>query len=360
MNRLKSFLFCAFALLTVSCLSGCGGSETIEARAEYIIPENAIILDSRVADVYGDADAIVTIISDDGMYDSCVNLDRIFGERNLKCTVAGAIKFVKPYQNEWNELLGHGTINLVSHSYDHIRIEDGKPVGNNKLAIYHEIVDADEWYENWLGTEQIVYVCPENTMSEKGYEILSDNSFWAVRRGNRGYNSLSPEEGVEPGQWFNLMVQGICDDGVDTDVRNLWVDAATNDHTWLIEMWHNVMPDYDGCYQTILLPDAEVHLDYIVDMSEKGHIWVATFDEAVKYLREKQNIKLYTYILDGKIYLYAELTDDRMSYETFDQPLTLIITIPDDYYPEGLLSDNHMKIDIVPGNEYVFDVAGDL
>ena len=95
-------------------------------------------------------------------------------------------------------------------------------------------------------------------------------------------------------------------------------------------------------------------------MSDNGHIWVATFDEAVKYLREKQNIKLYTYILDGKIYLYAELSDDRMSYETFDQPLTLIITIPDDYYPEGLSSDNHMKIDIVPGNEYVFDVAGDL
>ena len=112
--------------------------------------------------------------------------------------------------------------------------------------------------------------------------------------------------------------------------------------------------------QTILLPNAEVHLDYIVDMSEKGHIWVATFDEAVKYLREKQNIKLYTYILNEKIYLYAELTDDRMSYETFDQPLTVIITIPNDLFPEGLSSDDRMTVDIVPGNEYVFDIAGEI
>ncbi len=359
MNRLKPFLFCAFVVLISCIISGCGDSETIEVQPEYVIPENAIILESHVADVYGGADAIVTIISDDGIYDSCLNIDRLFCERNLKCTVAGAIKFVKPHQSEWNELLGHGTIDLVSHSYDHIRIEDGKVIGNNQIAIYHEIVDADKWFENWLGTEQIVYVCPENTMSEKGYEILSDNSFWAVRRGTRGYNSLSPEEGVEPGQWFNLMVQGICDDGVDLDVRNLWIDTAINDHTWLIEMWHNVMPEYDGCYQTILLPDAEEHLDYILDQSEKGYIWVATYDEAVKYIREKQNIRLNTYILDGKTYVFAELTDDRMSYDTFDQPLTVVITIPDDIFLDGLSYEDKMTVNIVPGNEYVFDFAGD-
>ena len=28
-------------------------------------------------------------------------------------------------------------------------------------------------------------------------------------------------------------------------------------------MWHNVMPEYDGRYQTILVSDAEEHLDYV-------------------------------------------------------------------------------------------------
>ena len=124
-------------------------------------------------------------------------------------------------------------------------------------------------------------------------------------------------------------------------------------------MWHNVMPEYDGCYQTILLSDAEEHLDYILDLSKKGSIWVATYDEAVKYIREKQNISLNTYILDGKIYIYAELTDDRMSYETFDQPLTVIIDISDDYSFEDPSSEHQIVTEVVPGKEYVVDISGD-
>ena len=78
-------------------LSGCG-YEGIWLKEKQSLPEGAIKLEASIEEVYGSADAIVTVISDDGIYDSCVNLDRIFGERNLRCTVAGVVGFVEPHQ----------------------------------------------------------------------------------------------------------------------------------------------------------------------------------------------------------------------------------------------------------------------
>lgn len=317
--------------------------------------EEVIKLNAQVADVYGDAEAIVTIISDDGFYASGENLNKIFRERGLKCTVAGAIRIVEPELDSWKTLLEDGTINLVSHSYNHIRMEDGTAISQDTDALKHEIVDADRWYEDTFGEEQIVFVCPENQMCELGYEILGDNSFWAVRKGKRGYNSLSPEEGTEAGQWFNLMVQGVNDDGVDISVRNNWVDTAIDDRVWLIEMWHNVMPEDDGGYQTILIPEAEEHLDYIKVKSEGNAIWVATFDEAVKYIREKQNVEITAYIDGNKLYVYAEFMDDEISYSTFNQPLTVYVDIPDGWTVEQTdeikQSDGRLMLDVVPGEE---------
>ena len=340
-----------------SSLAGCGTNNNLVEKELSLLPEKAIKLEASVEDVYGNAKAIVTIISDDGFYDSCINLDRVLGERNLRCTVAGIIRIVAPHMADWNELLQHGTIDLVSHSFNHIKMEEGTEIAQDVVALYHEIVDADQWYENWLGTEQIVFVCPENQMCEIGYNILEDNDFWSVRKGNRGYNSISPEEGVEVGQWLNLKVQGICDEGVDTQVRNSWVDTAINDRTWLIEMWHNVMPEYDGRYQTILVSDAEEHLDYVAQKVAMNDIWVATYDEAVKYIRERQNSSLSTYIINDKLYVSLELTNSDMSYKTFNQPLTVSISLPEGYSVSETekvdLNNNILSINIVPGDQTI-------
>ena len=343
-------------------LAGCGKTESV--KETYTKPEGVTELTSNVSDVYGDAEAVVTIISDDGFYTTAVNLDEIFGKRNLKCTVAGAITIVEPDLDSWKALLQNGNIDLVSHSYNHIRMEDGREISQDVDALKHEIVDADKWYEDTFGHEQIVFVCPENQMCEIGYQILGENNFWAVRRGHRGYNPLSPEEGTEEGNWFNLMVQGIQDDGVDLSVRNGWVDTAISDNVWLIEMWHNVMPEEDGGYQTILIPDAEDHLDYIKGKADNNDIWVATFDEAVKYIREKQNVNVVAYIDGDELHIYAELTDDEMSYDTFNHPLTVHIDMPEgssiaDDFKDAKMEDGQLIINVVPGVEQIINITGE-
>ena len=343
--------------LISSSLAGCSCNDIIKIKEKSVLPEGAIKLEASVEEVYGNANAIVTIISDDGIYDSCVNLDRIFGERNLRCTAAGVVGFVEPHQDECNELLQHGTIDLVSHSYHHVKMSEDSYIAQNIEDLKCEILDADQWYEDWLGYEQIVFVCPENEMCRNGYKILTEHDFWAVRRGNRGYNSLSPKEGTQDGQWFNLKIQGICDEGVDTLARNNWVDIAINDRMWLIEMWHNVMPEDDGGFQTILISDAEEHLDYIVKKAAANDIWVATYDEAVKYIRERQNTDLSVYIYGDKLYISAELTNSDMSYETFNQPLTVSVVLPDGYSlskTENIRQhENTLLLDVVPGEQAV-------
>lgn len=352
-----TFLFVMAAICGI--LSGCRAPAAFKKNT--FIPKDAIKLEANIAQVYKDADAIVTIISDDGIYDSCVNLDRIFRERNLRCTVAGVVAFVEEHQDEWNELLRHGAIELVSHSYHHVKMSEDSFISKDLDDLTYEIVDADRWYEDWLGYEQIGFVCPENQMCENGYKILRKNGFWAVRRGNRGYNSLSPEEGTQEGQWFNLKVLGICDEGTDTEVRNHWVDTAIRDQVWLIEMWHNVKPEDDGKYQTILVSEAEEHLDYVAQKVDANEIWVASYDEAVKYIRERQHSRLNAYISGDELFVSVELTNRKMSYETFNQPLTVSVVLPEGYSVSALENvkqvNNVLSLDLIPGVQAIIPVT---
>lgn len=361
----KCFCLLIIMICTITCIAGCDSSDDkaddeIKEVITLSVPEGATRLSINIADVYRDSKAIVTIISDDGVYESCNNLNMIFKERELKCTVAGAISNIEPHKADWNELLKDETIDLVSHSFNHIRMEEDSEIANDEKSLLHEIVEADKWYENWLGYEHITYVCPENQMCTAGYKILDENDFWAVRRGHRGYNSLSPEEGTESGQWSNLMVQGICDEGVSTETRNGWIDSAVADGKWLIEMWHNVMPADDGRYQTILISDAEKHLDYLRKKAKEGDVWVATYTEAVKYLREKQNVNIEAFIEDDELHIMAELTDERMSYSTFNHPLTIFVSPPEKISIEDsecvITTDKGIMLDIAPGEHVVLTI----
>lgn len=353
------------ALVAATCavigtLMGCG-------QSDMTIPANAKPVQVQVEDVLGSADAIVTVISDDGFENAGCNLHWIFEERGLRCTVAGIVSVIDPYLDQWKEYTKNGVIDLVSHSYDHVFMSDNDPISQDVQQLTHQIVDADRYFEENWEKEQIVFVCPGNAMCELGYEVLRNNGFWAVRRGGgNGYNSLSPEEGTELGQWFCLDCAGIQGDGINTQVRNGWVDTAIEEHRWLIEMWHGVVGVELGGFQEILVPDAVEHVDYLAEKAKDNQIWVATFTEAVKYLREKQNIRVDA-VTDGRyLHISSALTNDRMSPETFNQPLTVKITLPSRVYVwekdfvrvERTEAGTVLYVDIVPNTDYKLRVFG--
>lgn len=346
-NMMKIIILIIFSVFFLSCFGGCTSTNSLKNN-DISIPNDAQVLDTYITDVYGNSDAIVTIISDDGFFYSGMCFTALMKKYHIKGTVAGAVCNVDPFIDDWKKLYAEGCIEMVNHSYDHIKMSEDSKIANNNFSLRHQIIDSKKYIEKEFGTKQIAFVCPENTMCTKGYEILANGGYWAVRKGDRGFNSLSPADGYEPGDWFNLKCYGIMDAGVNTAVRNSWVDTAIDEHVWLIEMWHNVMPSDDGMYQTILINDAMEHLEYVGQKSDSNSIWVATYTEAVKYIRERQNSNVYAYISNNQLHLFVELTNDDMDYEIFDQPVTVAVSIPDKeicYY------------DVVPGTETIINLT---
>ena len=326
------------------------------------IENDADKLSVQIAEVYGDRDAIVTIVSDDGFYDSGVCLNELLKKNDLRATVAGAVKFIKPYLKEWKKIVSEGSIELVSHSFRHVAFNEGEEISRNKERLYYEIVGSTRWFEKKfpeLG-KQIAFVCPEGAMCKLANEVIKESGFYAVRRTETGYNSLSPSDGVNGGDWFGLQIQGINEKNVDEEVRKQWINEAVDRRLWLIEMWHNVMEQYDGYFQTILKDDADEHLQYISKMNKEGKIWVATLTEATKYIRERQAAKVEAILKDGSIYVRAYLQGDALSEKIFNHPLTIKVLLSNDMKGKECCLDgkilhiskeNELILSVVPNGE---------
>lgn len=289
-----------------------------------------IQLESDIAEVYDNLNGIVTVISDDGIYYSGELLNELAKKYQFHITCAGAIRFVEDDLKDWQEIEKQGYVEVINHSYNHIRMEEGLDISFNRDELYHEIVDSDEWFEENFDGDQMTFVCPENQMCKIGYELLHDNGFFAVRQGSRGFNELSPEEGDEPFQWFNLGTYGVGD--VETTAeRNQWVDYAINQHKWLIEMWHNVTYEDDGTYQRISYEMADEHMNYIAQQRDIRNVWVASFNDATKYIREKQHSVSKASLIGNELHVQVDFADEVLPQDIFDYPVTVKVELPPKY-----------------------------
>lgn len=88
----------AFMLADIVCLTIVSCKPV--SPDNYTIPDGATVLNAEISDVYGNSDAIVTIISDDGFFESSYIFNALLIKHNLKGTVAGAVRIVDPYSNE--------------------------------------------------------------------------------------------------------------------------------------------------------------------------------------------------------------------------------------------------------------------
>lgn len=297
---------------------GCGLSES----------NKGIALEAQIAPVKYNRDAIVTIMSDDGVYETGVILDELGDKHQITITVSGIVNYIEPYLEEWQQLEENGNIELIAHSYTHLKMNEEADISEDDLN--HEILDAIHFYEQYFETDQIVFTPPENQMCERGYEILADNGIRAMRQGGRGYNTLEPQEGHGGGQWYNLYTFGIGDVST-TEERNAWIDGAIENHVWLIEMWHDVTVDgKKGLYQEIVYDAADEHLSYIEDRREEGRIWTASMVEAVKYLTEKEYAKVNAVLNGSRIRVTLICDTEELPSDVYGEPLTIRIAVPEE------------------------------
>lgn len=255
-----------------------------------------------IAQVFDNKSGIITIISDDGEYVTSNKLRLLSKEHNIPMTVAGNIINVAANIDHWKTIIEEGNIELVNHSYNHYRMDDDWKYASDEDRYIHEIVHAEIFLRNQLGINDKVFVCPENAINNLGYKVITDGGIVAVRRGERGVNSLSPTDGTTPGDWFNLKCYGIMDQPkylkTRKEMRAQWLKSSIGN--WLIEMWHNV--DVDG-YQSISYREAQNHLDEILNFANSNNLWIAKFTDVVKYLRTKENTVIYSWKEEHKYYV---------------------------------------------------------
>lgn len=140
-------------------------------------------------------------------------------------------------------------------------------------------------------------------------------------------------------------------------VANRWVNTAIHNNKWLIESYHSF--DGEG-YQPISSDLFRKHLAYI--KSKEDVLWVATFRDVVKYLKEKQNATVN--LIDSTTSSYQFLLNDNLPDSIYDHPLTLKVKVPKSWKEIQVTQSEHIassQIQTDPlGNQFVvFDAVPD-
>jgi peptidoglycan/xylan/chitin deacetylase (PgdA/CDA1 family) len=228
----------------------------------------------------------------------------------------------QPGEIQWKDIQkyakqGH---EFASHTISHPRLS----VLDEENLLY-ELEKSKEDILRFLGPEHIFSVeCPYGTENERVMEYMYDiypasrNRMpepWLeeLNRGNRMQPGTSDKEYV---QWQ----RGALSD-TSLDQMKAWVDTCTaNSNIWLVLVFHGVD---DIGWEAIAGDTLEAYFKYI--KSNAGKLWVATFKDVAKYIRERMNAEVnYTKEAD-KIIVEVNHSLDR---ELYDLPLTLKTYVP--------------------------------
>lgn len=322
---------------------------------EYVKDGSSV--EAEICEVKDDRNAIVTVISDDGYYESGVIFNELAKEAEVNVTVAGAVKIISPKLKEWQSIEKEGRVDVVSHSYSHIKVH---PEANLTLSqLKHEYVDAKEFYETNFSTPAFTIVAPENSTTAEGFSIWEESGILAARLGTRGENPLSGiKYGSAPGEWLNLRMRGLYD-AKTNDQRNAWVDSAINNRTWLIEMWHDISPNGDVHFQPISTENARSLLSYISEKQKEKKVWAASFSQAVSYIYQKDNGKVEAYRLDDSIAVRFVKKRTDLPWDEFNVPLSLKIDVPSDWNDVEIVHGKETLLYERKDGEVVFNVPTD-
>jgi hypothetical protein len=134
-----------------------------------------------------------------------------------------------------------------------------------------------------------------------------------LNRGNRMHPGTSDKEYV---QWQ----RGALSD-TSLDQMKAWIDTCSiNSNIWLVLVFHGVD---DIGWEAIEGDTLEAYFKYIKSNEDK--VWVATFKDVAKYIRERMNAEVNYVKESDKIMVELNHSLDR---ELYDIPLTLKTYVP--------------------------------
>ena len=324
------------------------------------------------------AKGVLTLTYDDGIYSTGVWVNQM----NKKYGLKGSFMLVPHWGDEdryqdfgyaagsiskWKALFAEGTLEPESHSMTHDMLpSDSFWNDTTKLTCYqekyrYELVQSKAVIEETFGTPCLCYAPANNTLSVKSlksdgngnlvkdsngnYVVVSDGgaekvacqTFYAIRRGNRiTVQTLNPPMGVNPGAWHNLAIKAFKnDDSKEMSVRKGWIDAAVQNGTWLIIMCHGIKGEGASDDGDLITSEAEEFYAHASTYVKSGDLWCATFGEATKYIRERQNTTVTERYDEENKVVYVDMKINRttkdgmyLTENVFNYPLTVEVRVP--------------------------------
>ena len=132
---------------------------------------------------------------------------------------------------------------------------------------------------------------------------------------------------------------------ISMDQMKGWVDtAAEQDNIWLVLVFHGVNqfgwePRTDA--------ELEEYFSYIKEQEDK--VWVATFGDVTKYIRERKDARVETTISGSDIEVLLEST---LFPNMYNVPLTLKTYVPSDW-ERVVLDGEELAVSTDPEGSYV-------
>ena len=307
-------------------------------------------------DVYNGANGIVSMTFDDGKYDTAVWLDeklKYYGLRASTMMITNKNFASDEVVQNWKTLFAKGNLEAESHSYSHIALPapywsdyENNKANNTEENYTREIVTSKEQILQVTGRTPLCYAPSNNTLSDGAMEMVTQH-YYAMRQGRRAKNgntqSLDPEVGLTykngttgkdyaGGGWYDLYMASFEDEGSETTIPALIKDAAENG-SWLITMCHGIVAS-EG-YPAEKATSIESFFELMFEHQEKGELWVTTFGDAVKYIRERQNSSVKAVLNEDGIYVnvtMSEMTADNLplAADIFNHPLTVKVEVDND------------------------------
>ncbi len=305
----------------------------------YADSEKAV--NAEIMQVYGGADGIISMTFDDGYYDTALVLDELFEKYDLKGSIMMIAQNATGSAGKFKPLFDTGRLEPQSHSMTHSNLSDGKVPLDRELEIYqNELADSRTLLENIFPQNDIItFAIPHGTMSANATEFASKH-YYAIRTTKNGVQTLDPESNSDFGGWYAMYSPTTYKQSFDSAADPAaaqweWIKKCIDDaaNGWYVPITHKVG---DVAGTELPYKVADKMFEYIASLRDEGKVWVTTYSEAVKYVRERQNSALRAYSVDGSIFVDISMTDTTedglpIDADVFNTPLTVKIEVPAEY-----------------------------
>ena len=337
-------------------------------------------VNAEIMDAYGGADGIISMTFDDGYYETSLVLNELLAKYDLTAsTMVIAYRTdmaLSGYvtQSTGREIFSAGYLEPQGHAMMHINMKEGQIADSQKESTYKtEFVDSKELIETMFpGYDILTFAIPYGDMDADAYAYAS-RYYYAIRTTNDGVQTLNPGFTNEKGSWSKMYSPATgrlkYSIGAYTDEQQLEmikndIDKCANG--WYIPITHKVGDEADAEMSYYV---ADKMFEYIAGLRDEGKVWVTTYSEAVKYVRERQNSFVNASMKNGKIsvkVVMSDYTSDGLTLDAdvFNTPLTVKVEVPASYktvnytvgtqqytalaFNEG--SKNYVYMDVVPNS----------